>query len=98
MLKSAVLALSIVFTGAEKPIETPPLSFIAIDCTKYGKIEEPYLILSHDMQTAIGPLMDLAKYPEALELFNIIMALPHEEFIDPTCKISVAINEPYILF
>jgi hypothetical protein len=89
MLKSAILALSI---GATPVVVTPPLAFISIDCTQYGSVSSPYIIISSEGRFTLGPLIDLDKNKKAVEFFEEVLAKPHEKYIDPACGIEFSNN------
>lgn len=71
-------------------ITTPPLSFISIDCTQYGSVENPALIMSHHGMSMVGDLKELENYPRAKAFLKIIEAGDHERWADPKCKIKDA--------
>lgn len=67
-------------------LTTPPLSFVSIDCTQYGRPGTPYLIMSHLGTGVVVPVRKLHHYPQALTLLEEIGAGTHERWIDPKCE------------
>jgi hypothetical protein len=65
---------------------TPPLSFVSIDCTQYGRPGTPYLIMSYQGTGATLPVRKLPQYPQAVMLLEAIESADHERWIDPKCK------------
>lgn len=84
MMKKILLILMLISSSVLA--ETPPLQFISIDCTQYGSIETPYLILSGIDKAMKGPIESLPDSEDAIELLHNILEAPHEEWMDPACN------------
>ena len=86
----AMIVITLALVGCtsapdKQPIKTPPLAFVAIDCTNH---DVPTLKMTRgDGTYMVGPLSSLPEHPKAVDYYNEIMAMPnHKEWLDPNCK------------
>jgi hypothetical protein len=88
MKKILILVAFLLMIGMRDVSASPPLSFISIDCTQYGEEDNPYVIMSHKGVGVVIPLNKLKDSKHATKFFRELMKEPHEEWLDPACKMT----------
>lgn len=86
MISKYILSFLLFITPLIAHSETEDLSFVSIDCTQYGDLKVPYIILSYKGFFTKGPLHQIDESKEAIQLLKLILNTEHESWVDPICN------------